>query len=313
MNILLSTDNKYVMPTGVLMHSISINNPVDVNYYLMVNEEFTKESEDELRQVANQYGNYISFHIITEDVTRVLPFGKENMPGHVSIATYYRLFVAQVLPQNVHKIIYMDGDMIVRGSLEKLWNTDLDGYAIAAVHDMDEQKHIDSKRLPYPMETGYFNAGMQLINVDYWRKNDSLSIFMDFLKVYANKIVYHDQDVLNSCLYDKKKWVPLTYNFQNGFLLKEKCYPKSIEKEVEETLGNPIVIHYSTDMKPWNIGCFHPYRDVWRKYKKLSQWKKINYEGDHASNLKEYVRNLLLRNSLWNPSSSPYRKLSKIN
>lgn len=313
MNILLSTDNKYVMPTGVLMHSISINNPVDVNYYLMVNEEFTKESEDELRKVANQYGNYISFHVITKDVTRALPFGKENMPGHVSIATYYRLFVAQVLPKSVHKIIYMDGDMIVRGSLEKLWNTNLDGYAIAAVHDMDEQKHIDSQRLPYPMETGYFNAGMQLINVDYWRKNDCLSVFMNFLKVYADKIVYHDQDVLNSCLYDKKKWVPLTYNFQNGFLLKEKCYPASIDDEVEKTIFNPLVIHYSTDLKPWNISCFHPYRNVWRLYKKLSQWKSIDYEGDHASNLKEYIRNFLLRHSLWNPSSSPYRKLAKIN
>ena len=312
MNILLSTDNNYVMPTGVLMHSISINNPVDVSYYLMVNEEFSQESENALRKIANQYGNCISFHVITEEVTKALPFGNENMPGHVSVATYYRLFVVQVLPTNVHKIIYMDGDMIVRGSLKNLWNINLDGYAIAAVHDMDEQKHIDSNRLPYPMETGYFNAGMQLINVDYWRENDCLSIFMNFLKENGDKIIYHDQDVLNSCLYDKKKWVPLTYNFQNGFLLKEKCYPASIDDEVEKTIFNPLVIHYSTDLKPWNISCFHPYRNVWRLYKKLSQWKSIDYEGDHASNLKEYIRNFLLRHSLWNPSSSPYRKLRRI-
>ena len=94
MNILFSTDNNYVMPTGVLMHSISINNPQDVNYYLMVNESFSKENEDKLRLIAKQYGNHISFHTITDEVTKVLPFGKDNMPGHVSIATYYRLFVA---------------------------------------------------------------------------------------------------------------------------------------------------------------------------------------------------------------------------
>lgn len=152
----------------------------------MVNESFSKENDDKLRLIAKQYGNHISFHTITDAVTKVLTFGKDNMPGHVSIATYYRLFVAQILPEDVHKIIYLDGDMIVRGSLEKLWNTDLDGYSIAAVHDMDEQKHIDSHRLPYPMETGYFNAGMQLINVDYWRKNDGLSLFLNFLKEYAD-------------------------------------------------------------------------------------------------------------------------------
>lgn len=313
MNILFSTDNNYVMPTGVLMHSISINNPQDVYYYLMVNESFSKENEDKLRLIAKQYGNHISFHTITDEVTKVLPFGKDNMPGHVSIATYYRLFVAQILPEDVHKIIYLDGDMVVRGSLDKLWNTDLDGYAIAAVHDMDEQKHIDSHRLPYPMETGYFNAGMQLINVDYWRKNDCLSLFMNFLKEHADKIVYHDQDVLNCCLYDKKKWVPVTYNFQNGFVLKQKFYPKAIYNEVEETLSHPVVIHYSTDLKPWNISCFHPYRNVWRRYKSLSQWKNLSLEGDYSSNLKELVRNFLLRHSLWNPNSSPYRKLPNIN
>lgn len=303
MNILFSTDNNYVMPTGVLMHSISINNPQDVNYYLMVNESFSKENEDKLRLIAKQYGNHISFHTITDEVTKVLPFGKDNMPGHVSIATYYRLFVAQILPEDVHKIIYLDGDMIVRGSLDKLWNTDLDGYAIAAVHDMDEQKHIDSHRLPYPMETGYFNAGMQLINVDYWRKNDCLSLFMNFLKEHADKIVYHDQDVLNSCLYDKKKWVSVTYNFQNGFLYnsEHKDYVKGLQREIDDAINDPIIIHFSTYSKPWHINCFHPFCAVWRHYKKKSQWKKDTLVDDNPKSLKEHLRNYLLRHNFWMP------------
>lgn len=303
MNILLSTDNNYVMPTGVLMHSISINNQENVCYYLMINESFSNENKNTLQQIANQYGNQISFHAITDDLIKVLPFGKDNMPRHVSIATYYRLFVAQVLPKGVNKVIYMDGDMIVRGSLDELWNTDLKNYAIAAVHDMDEQKHIASDRLPYPMETGYFNAGMQLINVDYWRKHDCLSVFMSFLKEHADKIVYHDQDVLNSCLYDKKKWVPLTYNFQNGFLYncEHKDYLAELQDEIDETKYNPVVIHYSTYRKPWHINCFHPYSPAWRFYKKKSQWKNLKLVDDNPKTLKEHLRNFMLRHNLWIP------------
>lgn len=81
MNILFSTDNNYVMPTGVLMHSISINNPQDVNYYLMVNESFSKENEDKLRLIAKQYGNHISFHTITDEVTKVLPLERTICQG----------------------------------------------------------------------------------------------------------------------------------------------------------------------------------------------------------------------------------------
>ena len=36
-NILLSTDNNYVMPTGVLMHSIGMHNE-PVNYFTQVSD-----------------------------------------------------------------------------------------------------------------------------------------------------------------------------------------------------------------------------------------------------------------------------------
>ena len=43
MEILLSTDNNYVMPTGVLMTSVSMNN-VGVNYHILVGEDFKEEN-----------------------------------------------------------------------------------------------------------------------------------------------------------------------------------------------------------------------------------------------------------------------------
>ena len=258
MNIILATDDNFVQHCCVTITSVLKSNS-GTKFYLFT-EGLKETNVVLLDNHVKALGGYLKICKVDSKLVKDFPM-PAYMSSHISIATYYRLFVAQILPEDVHKIIYLDGDMIVRGSLDKLWNTDLDGYAIAAVHDMDEQKHIDSHRLPYPMETGYFNAGMQLINVDYWRKNDCLSLFMNFLKEHADKIVYHDQDVLNCCLYDKKKWVSVTYNFQNGFLYnsEHKDYVKGLQREIDDAINDPIIIHFSTYRKPWHINCFHPF------------------------------------------------------
>ena len=302
MNILLSTDNNYVMPTGVLMHSIGIHNK-NVEYFVLVDEKFSSESKRDLKNVANQYDSSISFYIVDDSITKDLPFGTKKMPSHVTLATYYRLFLTKLLPSNVHKVIYLDGDMIVRHDISHLWHTDIKDYAMGVVHDMDEKRHADLNRLPYPMHTGYFNAGMMLINLDYWRSHDCLTSFMDFMAKHGDVIIYHDQDVLNSVLFDKRIWLPLTYNFQSGFLYNKKTakdYPSSLEEEVKATMKDAAIVHFSTPTKPWMLDSFHPYTAAWRHYKSLSKWKNVRLIGDDAQTCKKKIRNFLVRHNLWN-------------
>ena len=129
MDIVLCTDNRYVMPTGVLMYSIGVNNDAPIEYHILVGLGFSDESRLALEKVANKFNSRCHFYEISEDVTRDLPFDKEGMPKHVSIATYYRLFLTEVFPANLHKVLYLDGDMIVRHSLSELWKVDLMVYS----------------------------------------------------------------------------------------------------------------------------------------------------------------------------------------
>ena len=305
MNILLSTDNNYVMPTGVLMTSIGYNNGSDVSYYILVNEEFTNDSRDALVSVANQFGNKIFFFTITPEMTKDFPFGRADQPTHVSIATYYRLFITEVLPADVDKILYLDGDMVCRKTLADLWNIDLNEYAVGAVHDCDEVTQTKDNRLPYPMETGYFNAGMLLINLDYWRKNKSYNRFIECIEKHQNEIVFHDQDVLNICFWDKKKWLPLSYNFQSSFihLAEYRTDYSTIAKEIEATKYDPAIIHYVSSSKPWNVNCFFGYRGAWRYYWRRSQWRSQKLMNDTPHGIKEMLRNFMLRHDLWFPKS----------
>lgn len=301
MNILLSTDDNYVMPTGVLMHSIGINNGDDIQYHILVNSEFLPKNKTSLVNIAELYNNEIHFYTVSDDLTKELPFGRGNMPEGVTIATYYRLFITKLLPNHIDRILYLDGDMIVRNSIKPLYEENLDGYALGVVHDMDEMKHTRSNRLPYPMETGYFNAGMMLINLTYWREHNAFSMFMDFIRNNGSSIIYHDQDVLNSVFCDKKKWLSVKYNFQNGFIIKKnielKTFDQSIVGDINQNKTNPIIIHFSVggpDHKPWFLFCFHPYRKEWLKYKAVSQWKKRKLLPDEPDSFRRFVQRALI-------------------
>lgn len=301
MHILLSTDNRYVMPTGVLMYSIGQNNENNVEYHIVTDGTFLPENRVALQTVANQSGCRCHFYVVDAGAIGQLPFGRENMPYHVTLATYYRLFITQFLPSNLHRIIYLDGDMIVRHSLLPLWEMPLEGCAIGAVHDMDEGVHV--ARLEEWHLTAYFNAGMLLIDLDWWRSHDSLAMFENFIGQHAAQIVFHDQDVLNGVFHDCVRWLPLTYNMQNGFLLAapHKRYDVCLQSEIETCKCDPAIIHYTVHFKPWNIACFHPYRDEWRKYQRQTQWKNFRYEAPQPQKWIHYVRNWLFRYTSYVP------------
>jgi len=307
MNILFSTDNNYVMPTGVLMTSIGINNPSLVHYFVIVDEDFLEENKQRLVQAATRYKAKIDFCTIGTDFVNKIPFANSELPSGLTIATFYRLFLTELLPQNVHKVIYLDVDMIVRKSLSTLWEIDMSGYAIAGVPDMDEYEHIASRRLPYPMETGYLNAGMLIVNIDFWREHNMFSKFMAFISEHKKILLANDQDILNSLFYDKKKVLPVNYNFQNGFLYRNKKYIGNLKADIERFMKDPVIVHY-TGKKPWDIDCNNPMRTAWHYYKKHSLWKYFSV--DQPKNMKMRLWYWLFRNNYWirNVSKIPFNK-----
>ena len=44
-----------------------------------------------------------------------------------SLSQYARLFISSVLPENLEKVLYLDCDIIIRQSLDELWNLDMHG------------------------------------------------------------------------------------------------------------------------------------------------------------------------------------------
>ena len=82
--------------------------------------------------------------------------------------------------------------------MDSLWNIDIANNSVGAVPDITLTYDIRSyNRLDYEMELGYFNSGVLLINLDYWRKNSLSTIILEYINENVEKLKFHDQDALN--------------------------------------------------------------------------------------------------------------------
>lgn len=209
--------------------------------------------------------NFSNLKLYYIDVSSKLNISLPISSGdHVSIATYYRLFIASILPINIQSIIYLDSDMLCINSIDNLFELKID-QPIAAV---DHFSSADEIRLHGNTGGKYFQAGVLIIDLEYWRKSNIEETFLRILAQHADKILWWDQDVLNIAF--KNKWMPLELGYnatQSKILVKENWY--SIEQfEIK-------LIHYDGSNKPWTVNKNLPFHKKWHEEYFLLE--KLNY------------------------------------
>ena len=313
MDVVLCTDANYVQPSEVAICSICYNNEMDITFHI-VTDALSRKKVEELRPVIKKWDQKVEFYTVDDKKCSYLPYGRSDQPTHASMASYYRLFLASLLPADVDKLLYLDCDMIVRHSLADLWQTDMRECAIAGVDDMSSMDADKYNTLKYYPAEGYFNAGMLLINLKYWRDNNLESEFLEFARMYPERIVFHDQDILNFVLRDRKLRLPFTYNVQDGFLydtIHFLMWP--YEEEYQEAITDPCIVHYSIRFKPWHKDCMHPWKDEYLKYLKLAGLNVDSFpQRKENLNLYQRLRPLLVKCGFLSPLLSFSSKIKPL-
>lgn len=274
MNIVLCTDKNYVMPCGITMISILENNKSTPVTFHIIGMDLDKESEEILTSVLAKYkGASISFYEIRQEFLESYNFSLYGAK-HMSIASYARLFLANLLPENIDKVLYMDCDIIVNKDLSEFWNVDITNYSVAGVPDlyaMFSAKVIE--KIGYKETFQYINAGIILINLKYWREQNLINTFIDFYNEKHDIITFYDQDIINGTLYDTKLLLPMKFNVIDFYYTLKPKDLHQYKSEVDEAIKDPVIIHYTSPEKPWLKICMHPLRKEFLKYKDLSYWK----------------------------------------
>lgn len=284
MNIICSTDDNFVQHCCVMLVSVLTHND-NVVVWILTEGLSDKNYLILKREVESKNGLFNCINVDSSIISK-LPMPKNKSITHISPATYYRLLIPEILPINLLKAIYLDCDIIVKKSLQELWDTDLKDYAIGAVHQMYNEVY-DANRLGYPIDYGYFNAGVLLINIEFWRKHNTSMTLINFLTANYDTILMHDQDALNSVLHDKTLELPCKWNMLHFFFLP---YSRTIKgysngklindyadykQQLKYNRKHPAVIHYVSKPKPWNKGCVHPLSFEYYNYLK----KTISFNG----------------------------------
>ena len=271
-NILCSTDDNYVPYCGIMLTSLFENNKDDQITVFLLTGGLSDFNISTLLKLATDYSQSIKVIKVDEEVFKDCPI--DTAKDHVSIATYYRLAVTTLLPEQVDKILYLDCDMIICDSISKLYNTNLEGYACGAVKDEAFMADAPYDRLCIKKDRyhPYFNAGMLLINMSYWREHRIMEKCMEYISNNMTSLAFHDQDTLNIVLREKIRHLPICYNLQTGFLVESivKDYNNDLKKELMESALSAIIIHFTGPSKPWMKKFRHPFVKKFLHYRSIS-------------------------------------------
>jgi lipopolysaccharide biosynthesis glycosyltransferase len=271
MHIAFGVDDKYVMPLGVLIKSILLTNPQQKIVFHVLAEKLSAKNKKLLSELCASSSVHISFYNITrQDIGR---FNKYSFDYAGSITTYFRLLLPELLPE-VNKVLYLDSDILVVGSLTGLWKTDLAGQAAAAVIDYALGDDVHKYNITeYKLKNGYYNAGVLLLNLTYWRKNAIGIKLMTALCRNESKYTHADQDVINHVLKNVIKQVPAKYNCMLIAAQLEDCQiRKERYKDILAGYLHPVIIHFA-GAQPWYKETKHPYKDLWLLVKTQTPWR----------------------------------------
>ncbi len=311
MHIICSTDSNYIMPTGVMMTSVCINNTDDeICFHVIIDESVSDKQKKELQKAVEENSRHtVLFHAFDESYMDSFPQIGSVKGHYMTKATYYRLMATKMLPENIDRIIYLDGDVIVNGSLNYLCTIDMTDKGVACITDMSEDIH-DYDRLGYDKKLGYFNAGVLVINLKYWRENHVIDSFMDLILNQPERIKFHDQDVLNITFCKSKIVLPLEYNLQNGFLVRKERMEFDYNKYgklLNSAINNAVIIHYTDYLKPWHIECCHPLKQIWISYLRKSKWRRHKLTRKYPVSMKGNILRFLKILPPLEPLPNPYR------
>lgn len=296
LDIVACTDKRNIMPTGVMLCSVCVNNPdLNIHFHIIIDTDVEEDNCDDIAAVVAPYNKAsVRFHRVTEQVLGN-PF--PQLDNIITRASYFRLYLTDILPTSINKVLYLDGDVIVRSSLKELWDMNLSGYALAAAPDMREGTTDRYEGLGYSKSLGYFNAGVLLINLAYWRQHQVTKLFDEFMRDRWETIRYHDQDVLNYVFREQKKMIPIKYNLQDGFLWKTPEYDwLRYGEEVMEARVDPVIVHFTREIKPWRYSYDpNPFRSTFLKYQKMTKWKGVYTDWRPFSKRARYFVGIILR------------------
>ena len=268
--VVLIANQAYTEQLAVTMKSIMYHNK-SVDFYI-INQGIMIDWFRKVRRVAKILGGAVySIPFDTEKISCKL-----GIPNHSSLIAYVKYFIADLVDRE--KVLYIDSDTVINGDLKSIFSIELSGFPVAAVKDID----------------GSFNTGVLLIDIAKWRE---LSISEQCLEICSNRKkeqldledFKNSQSIFNQVFQDSCLELDKSYNVQVGYDL--IAFYNNWQEHFNLEY-NPLVIHYTTNRKPWNSSVSYRFREKWWDFYHLDFQQLLAHHLDNFSFVKDKKQGL---------------------
>ncbi|MBK1832286.1 glycosyltransferase family 8 protein [Verrucomicrobiaceae bacterium R5-34] len=253
-------DDNYAPYLGVTLASF-IHNCPDLDRYsiCIFGSKLSDESKSNLRELIHETGLSLTFLDIDDGM---LPDSTPTT-GHITITTYFRILLADLMPEEIDQVLYLDCDLLVVNDLTGFFETDLNDDLIAAV---DNPGFDRAEELGMAESWGYFNAGVIVCNLKQWRKEQFKDKVFEVIERLCDRLEFWDQDALNVATEGRWKRVSPIYNLQNSYYLRTPGDLQMKGKDLLKLRDDAVITHFSSALKPWQWAGAHPMQKEYFKY-----------------------------------------------
>jgi len=303
MNVVYVSNEKYAPHLAASICSLLENNREEADLHVyVISTGLTPESQGKLRAMTESYGDDSHIRrLITlrlEDLARKMKIGPEHQfLTKFDVSILGRFFLGELLPEFMRKVIYLDGDTIISGSLRELYNMlPFDGDIIAA-GVMEPTIYQETRdMLGLSPQDPYFNSGVLLIDMDKWHNGNIDYALRKYYDTISRESVFADQDAINGLLRGRIMSVDPKFNFFTNYYYRSRdslvslspAYESVTAGAYEAAKASPVVIHFSGDERPWYKGNHNPYAEQYHKYLALTPWKDTPQQSGREMAMQAY-------------------------
>ncbi len=268
--VVCAADRNYALPLAVTLRSAASHLHTGANLDAYIIDDGIPPADRQ--RLADSLPENVRIHRLPP---HTLAFADLPTWGRMPRTTYQKLALGELLPRDLDRVIWLDGDLLVRGDLCRLWSVALGNATVAACQDQriprvsSPQGLRTYRQLGIHPDTKYFNAGVLLIDLRRWRTEHVFERAIDYLADNARHLYFWDQEALNAVLAhsraeldDRWNWNPVV-----GELMRRRPRPLTAGEP-----DDPWILHFSGNIKPWIHRGRGPAYDLYRIHLERTAW-----------------------------------------
>ncbi|GHU72973.1 LPS 1,2-glucosyltransferase [Spirochaetia bacterium] len=314
MKIVLTFDTNYAPHAATAMESI-IRNCTEKLEFVVIYYDLDRNTREILLDHFKDKVKSLEFYNIDKEYIYHFKVVK-NVPHITGFNVFLRLLICDILPETDKYILYLDCDIIVQDNilnimdgadltkplcaiteyspnykLRNLTNLTLMEKPIIKPWNSDAYWYRTYIDLELNKTVNYFNAGVLLINLEYWRNNKINEKAILFLLEQPERAYAADQDALNHVI--NGNYYALAPKWNNG-VVPSGILTNYSDAELLEAEKSPSIIHIVGPYKPWYYLGSSRYQRIYWEYRSTTPWPQKIYSDKTLKNIiKKFIREFI--------------------